>query len=137
MDDASLRELLLATRSLAVVGIKDRETEDAFRVPAYMQAAGYRILPVSPKLERVLGEPAVASLGELSEPTDLVNLFRASRHVPGHVDEILALDWRPRAVWMQLGISHPESARRLEAAGVAVVQDRCLLVEHRRLVAKP
>ena len=137
MDDASLRELLLATRSLAVVGIKDRETEDAFRVPAYMQAAGYRILPVSPKLERVLGEPAVASLGELPEPTDLVNLFRASRHIPGHVDEILALDWRPRAVWMQLGISHPESARRLEAAGVAVVQDRCLLVEHRRLVAKP
>ena len=137
MDDASLRELLLAMRSLAVVGSKDRETEDAFRVPAYMQAAGYRILPVSPKLERVLGEPAVASLGELSEPTDLVNLFRASRHIPGHVDEILALDWRPRAVWMQLGISHPESARRLEAAGVAVVQDRCLLVEHRRLVAKP
>ena len=136
MDDASLRELLLAMCSLAVVGIKDRETEDAFRVPAYMQAAGYRILPVSPKLERVLGEPAVAALDELSEPTDLVNLFRASRHVPGHVDEILALDWRPRTVWMQLGISHPESARRLESAGVAVVQDRCLLVEHRRLVAK-
>lgn len=136
MDDASLRELLLATHSLAVVGIKDRETEDAFRVPAYMQAAGYRILPVSPKLQRVLGEPAVASLAELAAPPDLVNLFRASRHVPGHVDELLALDWRPRAVWMQLGISHPESARRLEAEGVAVVQDRCLLVEHRRLLAE-
>ena len=124
-------------RSLAVVGIKDRETEDAFQVPAYMQAAGYRILPVNPKLREVLGEPAFRSLGDLPSPVDLVNLFRASHHVPAHVDELLGLDWRPRAVWMQLGISHPHSARRLEAEGVAVVENRCLLVEHRRLVATP
>ena len=137
MDDASLREMLLAAHSLAVVGIKDRETEDAFQVPAYMQAAGYRILPVNPKLREVLGEPVFRSLGDLPSPVDLVNLFRASRHVPAHVDELLGLDWRPRAVWMQLGISHPQSARRLEAEGVAVVENRCLLVEHRRLVAAP
>ncbi|HJO22130.1 MAG: CoA-binding protein [Myxococcota bacterium] len=134
MDDTSLRELLLSAHSLAVVGIKDRETEDAFQVPAYLQAAGYRILPINPKLERVLGEPAFGSLGELPCPADLANLFRASHHVSDHVDELLALDWRPRTVWMQRGISHPESARRLEAEGVAVVEDRCLLVEHRRLV---
>jgi hypothetical protein len=132
--DAELRDLLERTRTIAVVGIKAGAHDDAFRVPEYLQRNGYRIVPVSPKLERVLGEPAVASLGEVREPVDLVDLFRAPRHIPGHVDEILAMSPRPRAVWMQLGIAHDESARRLETAGIAVVQDRCIMVEHRRLL---
>ena len=132
--DEELRELLAGTRTIAVVGIKAGASDDAFRVPAYLQERGYRIVPVSPKLERVLGEPAVASLRELREPVDLVDLFRAPQHVPGHVDEILAMSPRPRAVWMQLGVSCDESARRLEAAGIAVVQDRCIMVDHRRLL---
>ena len=134
-DDAALRELLRAARSIAVLGIKDRETEDAFRVPFYLQAQGYRILPVNPGLERVLGERAYPALTELPEPVDLVNVFRAPAHLPGHIDEILALRPLPRAVWMQLGISHEESAGRLRGAGIAVVEDRCIMVEHRRLLA--
>ena len=117
--------------------MKEGEDEDAFRVPRYMQAAGYRVLPVNPKLDRVLGERAAASLAELAargETLDLVNLFRAADHVPAHVDEILALEPRPKAVWMQLGIVHGESAARLRAAGIEVIQDRCLKVEHRRLL---
>ena len=133
-DDEELRDLLREVHSIAVVGIKAGESDDAFRVPRYMQRHGYRILPVSPKLSSVLGEEAVASLGELRERVDLVNLFRASAHVPAHAEEILALAPRPRAVWMQLGISHPEAARRLEAAGIRVVEDRCLMVEHARLL---
>lgn len=132
--DEELRDLLARARAIAVVGIKAGPEDDAFRVPAYLQRNGYRILPVSPKLERVLGEPAVASLRELREPADLVDLFRAPQHLPAHVDEILAMSPRPSAVWMQLGVSHAESARRLEAAGIAVVQDRCIMVEHRRLL---
>jgi hypothetical protein len=132
--DDELRELLAELRSVAVVGIKAGDRDDAFRVPRYMQAHGYRIIPVSPKLERVLGEPAVPSVAEIPGPVDLVNLFRDSRHVPGHVDEILALSTLPRAVWMQLGIRHDAAARRLAEAGVAVVQDRCLMVEHGRLL---
>ncbi len=132
--DDELRELLAGMRTVAVVGIKAGDRDDAFRVPRYMQAHGYRIIPVNPKLDRVLGELAVPSVAEIREPVDLVNLFRDSRHVPGHVDEILALSTLPRTVWMQLGIRHDAQARRLAQAGVAVVQDRCLMVEHDRLL---
>ena len=119
--DEALRELLLRVHTIAVVGIKNGPGDDAFRVPRYMQEHGYRILPVSPKLDQVLGERAVARLGDLAEPVDLVNLFRAPAHIPAHADEILALSPPPRAVWMQLGISHPGATARLEAAGIAVV----------------
>ena len=133
MDDEALRALLGQVRSIAVVGVKAGEKEDAYRVPRYLQQHGYRILPVSPKLSRVLEEPCVPTLADLSEAPDLVNLFRASQHVPAHAEEILALDPRPRAVWMQLGIRSAEAAARLADAGIAVVEDRCLMVEHRRL----
>ena len=135
-DDAALRDLLRRVKSIAVVGIKDGESDDAFRVPRYLQAQGYRILPVSPKLERVLGERCVPALADLSETPDLVNLFRASAHVPGHAEEILALRQRPLGVWMQLGISHPEASGRLAAAGILVVENRCLMVEHARLFGR-
>jgi hypothetical protein len=133
-DDAALAALLRRARTIAVVGIKAGADDDAFRVPRYMQAQGYRILPVSPKLDEVLGERCVRSLGELSDAPDLVNLFRASPHIPAHADEILALPRRPLGVWMQLGISHAEASARLAAAGITVVEDRCLMVEHARLV---
>jgi predicted CoA-binding protein len=133
VDDFALRELLAQVHTIAVVGIKSGADDDAFRVPRYLQQHGYRILPVNPKLDSVLGERAYASLAEIGEPVDLVNLFRAPAHVPGHVPEILALRPRPRGVWMQLGITHPEAARRLREAGIAVVEDRCLMVDHRRL----
>ncbi len=131
--DAELHELLRQVRTIAVVGIKSGESDDAYRVPRAMQARGYRIHPVSPKLDHVLGEPCVASLAGLRHPVDLVNVFRAAPHIPAHADEILALSPLPRGVWLQLGIRHDESARRLESAGVTVVQDRCLMLEHRRL----
>ncbi len=134
MEDSDLRKLLVEVRTIAVVGIKARDDEAAFRVPRYMQRQGYRILPVNPKLERILDEPAYGALGEIEGPVDLVNLFRAPAHIPAHVDEILALPDAPRAVWMQLGISHPAAAQRLAAAGIQVVEDRCLMVEHERLL---
>jgi uncharacterized protein len=132
--DSDLRDLLARAHSIAVVGIKAGQDEDAFRVPRYLQRQGYRILPVSPKLERVLGERCVASLADLEETPDVVELFRAPTHVPDHVEEILALPSSPRAVWMQQGIRHPEAAARLERAGILVVEDRCMMVEHRRLL---
>jgi predicted CoA-binding protein len=132
--DAAMQRLLRSTRRIAVVGIKAGERDDAFRVPLYLQRCGYRILPVSPKLDAVLGMPVASSIGELSEAPDLVNLFRASQHIPGHVDEILALATRPLGVWMQLGIEHAASRARLEVAGIRVVENRCLMVEHRRLL---
>jgi predicted CoA-binding protein len=132
-DDEKIRALLGAAKTIAVVGIKDRESDDAFRIPQYLQRAGYRIVPVNPKLTSVLGEPCVAQLAQVDRPVDIVNLFRASEHVPGHVDEILRMEPLPKAVWMQLGIHHGPSAKRLREAGIEVVQDRCIMVDHKRL----
>ena len=132
-DDAGLRRVLSGARAIAVLGIKAGEQDDAYRVPLYLQRAGYRVAPVSPKLERVLGERCVPSLAQLTAPCDLIDVFRAPAHLPGHVDEILALSWKPKTVWFQEGIRDDASAARLEAAGIEVVQDRCIMVEHRRL----
>jgi predicted CoA-binding protein len=134
VDDAPLRELLLRTRSIAVLGIKAGADDDAYRVPRYMQAAGYRILPVNPGLASVLSEPVVPRLADVSAPYELLDVFRAIRHLPGHVDEILALPTRPSAVWFQTGIRDDVSAARLCDAGIDVVQDLCLMVEHQRLL---
>jgi hypothetical protein len=132
-DDSDLREILDRSHVIAVLGIKAGAGDDAFRVPHYMQQHGYRILPVSPRLETVLGEACVASLGDLRERVDLVNVFRAPQHLPAHTDEILALRPLPFAAWFQLGIRDDASAARLRAAGIRVVQDLCLMVEHARL----
>jgi len=133
--DRELRALLEATRTIAVLGIKAGEHEDAFRVPRYMQRHGFAIRPVSPKLDEVLGERAVASVGALGAPVDMIDVFRAAANIPAHVDEILAMRHKPKSVWLQLGIAHPSTAR-LEAAGIAVVEDRCLMVEHARLLGR-
>lgn len=132
--DSEIRDILERCQTVAVVGIKDLETEDAYRVPQYLQTHGYRIVPVNPKLDNVLGHTAHPNLPEVDEPIDLVNLFRASDHIAAHVDEILAMSPRPAAVWMQLGIQNGAQAARLRSAGVHVVQDRCIMVEHKRLL---
>jgi hypothetical protein len=135
-DDAGLRRLLLDTRRIAVLGAKDDPYEAAFYVPEYLHAHGYRILPVNPKKvgRRILGEIAVATLAELTGTVDLVEVFRRPEHLVGHAQEILALPWRPRAVWFQLGIRHDAAAQLLARAGIDVVQDRCMMPEHRRLL---
>jgi predicted CoA-binding protein len=135
-EDDAIRDLLRGSKTIAVLGIKAGETDDAYRVPRYLQAAGYRIVPVNPKLERVLAEPCAPRLSDVDVLVDLINVFRATSHLPAHAEEILALPRRPRAVWLQLGIRHDAVAAKLEAAGIAVVQDRCLMVEHGRLLGR-
>lgn len=125
-----LAEVVRGMRTVAVLGIKgeDRQDESAFSIPAMLQARGFRILPVSPKLERVLGETAFPDLAHVAEPYDVLDVFRRPEAIPGHVDEILALPaaHRPQVVWLQSGIRHDEATERLLAAGIDVVQDRCL-----------
>jgi hypothetical protein len=132
--DDALRELLRRVRTIAVLGIKAQPFEDAYRVPAYLQRQGYRIRPVNPKVSEVLGEVAVPTLAALREPVDLVDVFRAPQFIAGHAGEILAMSPRPRAVWLQLGIRDDTAAAALSAAGIDVVQNRCILAEHRRLI---
>jgi predicted CoA-binding protein len=123
-------------RTIAVVGLSPKPHRASYGVSSYMQAQGYRIIPINPTVTEVLGEKAYASLLEAAqhEKIDLVNCFRNSEDIPPIVDDAIAIG--ARAVWMQMGISHPAAAARAEAAGLLVVQDHCLMVDHRRLQAQ-
>ena len=134
--DAELAAILADTKRIAVLGIKTEAQagQPAFYVPEYMAEAGYEILPVPvyyPDVYEILGEPVYRNLSEIPEPVDMVNVFRRPRDIPPHLSDLLAA--KPRVVWMQLGISHDEVAESLARAGIKVVQDRCIMVDHRRL----
>ena len=135
-DDAGIAAILSEAKSIAVLGAKADGSEPAFFVPAYLLARGYRILPVNPKFkgQRIFEVPVAATLAELPETADVIEVFRRPEYLPGHAAEILALPWRPGAVWFQLGIRHDGAAERLARAGIRVVQDRCMMPEHRRLL---
>jgi predicted CoA-binding protein len=132
-----IAEIVRGCRRIAVLGIKAESVrgQPAFYVPEYMAGQGYDIVPVPvyfPEVTEILGRPVYRSLRDIpAPPVDMVNVFRRPRDIPPHVPDILAV--RPRAVWFQLGIRHDEAAETLARAGIQVVQDRCLLVEHRRL----
>jgi len=137
IDDATrIRELLSETKTIAVLGIKTEAQagQPAFYVPSYMQDAGYRIIPVPvyyPDATHILGEPVYRKLVDVPDDVDMVNVFRRPQDIPPHVEDILAT--KPKSVWLQLGIYHEEVAEKLAQAGIKVVQDRCLMVDHRRL----
>lgn len=126
--------LLAATRTIAVVGFSSRRERAGYYVPAYLQEQGYRILPVNPHLTSALGEPAYPDLLAVPEAVDLVLIFRRSEDTPPVVDQAIAIG--AKAVWMQLGIAHEEAAAKARAAGLDVVMDACMLVEHRRWQAR-
>jgi hypothetical protein len=131
-DDATLRKILTEARTIAVVGCSKDPAKEAHTVPAYLQSKGYRILPVNPTADVILGEKAYKSLDDVREPYDLVEIFRPSADVPPHVE--MAIRGPAKAIWMQLGIRNDEAARKATAAGKIVVQDRCMRTEHRRLL---
>ena len=135
-DSDGMRELLLKTKSIAVLGIKTEAQSDqpAFYVPKYMQNAGFRIIPVPvyyPEVTEILGEKVHRQLQQIPDEVDMVNVFRRPQDIPLHLEDLLAK--KPKSVWMQLGISHGFVAEQLARAGIKVVQDRCLMVDHRRL----
>ncbi|MCL4837687.1 MAG: CoA-binding protein [Thermoanaerobaculia bacterium] len=128
-------------RTVAVVGMKgdDRPEESAVAIPAMLQERGYRVIPVNPKLASALGERAWPDLASVPDRFDHVDVFRRPDAIPGLAGEILALppERRPEVVWLQSGIRHDEAAARLAAAGIAVVQDRCLGVYASRYAPRP
>lgn len=130
-DDDTLRRLLGDVKTIAVVGLSPQPARPSFRVAQAMQGYGFRIVPVRPAVEQVLGEKAYARLADIPFRVDLVNVFRAAEHVPAIVEQCLALNFP--AIWIQEGIIHAEAAERGRAAGMTVVMDRCLLKEYIRL----
>lgn len=126
-----IRDMLGAPpRTIAVIGLSANPGKPSHYVPAYMQQHGYRILPVNPTVDAVLGEKSFASLRDLPLKPDIVNVFRLPKHIPAIVDEMLQLGLKN--LWVQLGIVDLEAAAKAEAGGIHVVMDRCIMVEHRR-----
>jgi predicted CoA-binding protein len=131
--DDEIRDILRSSRRIAVVGLSRKPHRASHGVARYLQGVGYEIVPVHPAGGVTLGEPVHPDLraAAATGPIDIVNIFRRSEFIPALLDDLLAV--RPRLVWMQLGVEDPETARRLEAAGIAVVMDRCLAVDHQML----
>ena len=131
-----IRDLINDTRRIAVLGIKTDAQSDqpSVYVPQYLQRAGFDIVPIPvyyPEATEILGEKVYRKLADVPEKIDMVNVFRRSNDIPPHVEDILAA--RPKSVWFQAGIRHDEAARTLAENGIKVVQDLCLMVEHRYL----
>ena len=127
--DGSIDRILNETKSIAVVGFSRRPNRAGYYVPAYLQAQGYRIIPVNPYLDHGLGETAYPDLTSISADVDLVLIFQRSENVPPFVDQ--AIDIGAKAVWMQAGIANETAAAKAREAGLDVVQNACMMVEHR------
>jgi hypothetical protein len=133
-DRSRLAEILKAARRIAVVGLSRKPDRPSHSVAAYLQRAGYTIIPVHPVAGVTLGErvyPDLRSAAAAAGPIDIVNIFRRSEHIPALLDAMLEV--KPVLVWMQQGIRHNDVARTLEAAGIEVVMNRCLAVDHQFL----
>src|SRR5690554_3768740 len=130
--DDELKGLLTDVRRIAVIGASTRDGRPANYVPAYLAGQGYDVVGVNPGAtgEQLFGNKVVGSLRRKT----FTRSTGCNEDIPGHLDDILALDPLPRAVWIQLGLRHDETAQALRAKGITVIQDRCLMVEHRRLL---
>jgi predicted CoA-binding protein len=126
-----ISEILHDARTIAVVGLSGKRFRPSYGVAEYMKRSGYRIIPVNPHEVEVLGEKSYSDLDSVPDGVDIVNIFRRSEFVPAIVEA--AIRKGAKAIWMQEGVVHEDAARRAEEAGLAVIMDRCILKDHRRL----
>ncbi|MFC3071856.1 CoA-binding protein [Shinella pollutisoli] len=135
--DGYLADILRRTKVIALVGASPNPERPSHRVMAFLLRKGYRVIPVNPGQagKEILGRTVYASLADIPEPVDMVDVFRAPEALPSVVDEVLAMKTRPKAIWGQLSVRHDGAAAKAEAAGIDVVMDRCPAIEYPRLVA--
>ncbi|MHB1493694.1 MAG: CoA-binding protein [Thermoplasmataceae archaeon] len=133
-DDGGIRNILKNSTTIAVVGISDKHERDSFHVAKYLASEGYKIVPINPALESWEGIKSYPNLSSIPEGTkiDIVDIFRKSEAVPEIVNESLEL--KPKAVWMQLGVENEEAANKATGNGIDVVMNKCIMVEHKRLI---
>lgn len=130
--DEEVVEILRSSKTVAVVGISHNEERDSHKVAKYLKEHGYKVIPVNPKYKEVLGEPCYPDLKSVPEKIDVVDIFRNVEAIPGIVDEAIQIG--AGAVWMQLGLIHNESAEKARQAGLKVVMNKCMKMEHHRLI---
>ncbi len=127
-----LHDLLARAKVIAVVGHSDKPHRTSYRIAQYLRQAGYKVYPVNPTVKEIDGLPCYPSLGAVPESIDIVDVFRRSEYLPDIVEESIAVG--AKAIWMQLGVINEEAAQRAEKAGLDVVMDRCIMVDHRQLM---
>jgi predicted CoA-binding protein len=127
--DETICAILKDLRRIAVVGLSNSSSRDSNRVASYMVAQGYTIIPVNPEIKQALGFAAFPTVASAPKPVEVVNIFRRPEHIPAIVDQ--AIEAGSRAIWMQLGLADEPSAERARQAGLLVVMDRCIMIEHR------
>ncbi|UCC59199.1 MAG: CoA-binding protein [Candidatus Bathyarchaeum sp.] len=136
LSEEEIRSVLKICRTVAVVGLSRNPAKDSYQVAQYLQSVGYRVIPVNPFADEILGERSYKNLLDVPEAIEVVDIFRPSENVPPIVEEAIKLKNKlgtPKVVWMQLGIVNEEAARQARKAGFTVVMNRCMMVEHRRL----
>jgi predicted CoA-binding protein len=133
-DDDAIRDLLRTARRIAIVGLSPKPDRDSHRIAVYLQQKGYEVVPVYPREEQILGRTVYRRVQDIPEPVDIVDVFRRSEDLPAVFDDVLAAG--AGAVWTQLGCVDEESARRALHAGLTVVMNRCIGVEHSRLLGR-
>jgi uncharacterized protein len=129
-DSDVVAQILRGAKTIAVLGLSSNPMRASHGVAEYLKAAGYRIIPVNPNETEVLGEKAYARLEDVPEPVDIVDVFRRAEEVPAVAESAIKI--KAKVLWMQLGIENAEAAEKARAAGLVVVEDACLLVEHKR-----
>jgi uncharacterized protein len=132
-DEETIREVVSSAQTIAVVGLSPRESRDSHMVARYLREQGYRVIPVNPNTDEVLGEKSYPSLTDVPDTIDLVNVFRRPEFVPDIARE--AVEVGAKVIWMQIGVVNDEAARIAAVGGLKVVMDRCLMVEHRRIAS--
>lgn len=133
--DFKTKELLATVKIIAVVGLSPKEDKPSNRVARYMKEAGYRIIPVNPQYEEILGEKSYKALADIPETVDVVDIFMRAEKVLPVVEEAVKLT--PKAIWLQLGIVNDEARAIAEKEGITFIQDRCIKMEHERLILRP
>ncbi|SFO59006.1 hypothetical protein SAMN03159463_02377 [Mesorhizobium sp. NFR06] len=134
-DNTYIAGILNAVKTIAMVGASPNDVRPSYFVLKYLLAKGFSVFPINPGHagKEILGRMVYASLADLPQPVDMVDIFRGSAAIPGIVDQVLKLDPLPKVVWMQLGVRHDEAAARAEAAGIKVVMNRCPKIEYGKL----
>ncbi|MEW6455215.1 MAG: CoA-binding protein [Acidobacteriota bacterium] len=132
MNDKEIKKILRESKTIAVVGCSRDLEKDAHKVPKYLKEHGYKIIPVNPFADEILGEKTCKILSEIEEPVDMVDIFRPSEECLQIAKEAIKI--KPRVVWMQVGIRNEEAAKLAERNGIKVVMDKCIMIEHKRLI---
>lgn len=132
--DVEIREILKKSKNVAIVGLSNNKERDSYHVAVYLKKNGYQIIPVNPKITEVMGIKSFSELTLLPERIDIVNVFRSSEYLPAVVEEVMRIIPKPGCIWAQLGVVDENSAKEAMSRGIPVIMDRCIKIEHRRLL---